>query len=186
MLRSITLILISPLALMAVGCSSGQTAATTLEPIVTEPEIYTYVDDAAGFAFEYPAGWHKQDFAGAEPFGFGLTTYDPAFPPLESRPGDPSIVSINFGLLPPAVNIESVSEWAVQYRRELDQSARHLEVEEFLTLPSGLQAVRFRVVSRSGMTVDTVLVIVNGQRLVIGAQGNFQKVSQVLNTLRPL
>jgi hypothetical protein len=185
MLRQVALVLVSPLMLTVVSCA-GRESATTTESITTAPMFQTYMNSDAGFAFDYPIDWYHQEFAGAAPFGFGLTTYDPAFPPTQAAPDDPSVISINFGLLPPAHNIESVAEWAVQYRREIEHNNRQLQAEELLTLPSGLQAIHFRVISRSGMTVDRVLVMINGQRLVIGAQGDFQQVRQVLGTLRPL
>lgn len=180
MLSRIPLWLVSPLMLATISC-----AAPVASSDVTRPATRTYIDNEAGFAFDYPADWYRAEFPGSRPYGFGLTTYDPDFPPTDAAVDDPTLVSINIGVLPPAADITTVHEWAAVYRQELDAGRRTVEAVEDWMLPSGLAAVRFRLESRSGSPMDTILVMVNDRRIVIGAKGSFELLSRVLDTFRP-
>jgi hypothetical protein len=142
----------------------------TLAPEIELTE--TYRNTAAGYAFDYPAGW----LIYGEDEYVSLQNYrSENLPPREVN--DPALYKIEFVWIRPA-QARTVDEMLDQMRDGLDGPPIDVSV-------NGLAGLRIRVRGFEGDVSDVLLLNLNGRVLLIQSWQSHRLYDQIIATLRP-
>jgi hypothetical protein len=147
----------------------------TPEPVMTIPDnAQTYRNDAIGFEFRYPQGWIV-DEAGDTDI---LWSEKPGGPGHDGVPAN--IVKIDITAEPNTTM--TLADLVARQKRIIADSNGEILLEEAVTLPGGLPAVRLGV-SGFGTSV-TLWTAINGHPVMLTGYGDLTRFDAIANTLR--
>jgi hypothetical protein len=149
---------------------------------VTSFESQVYVDEAAGFALDYPAGWMVHE-AMIGPRGSQVQFLSsPDLVDAAELPEGATRVSATVYQWDPK---NDLAAYVVQRKIAWDASGFTVLEEEQLVLELGLPAVLIRLQVPDTTTVFLIAAI-GGQYLVIGGEGDMDLVEEIALRLRPV
>lgn len=208
-MKRITLILFV-LVLSLAACAAPTTPTlvpeTTSEPIdtnmpvpgvsvteiVVEPqgklpapsfESQTYINQAVGFAIDYPAQWTVQESVLGERASQALLLSTPEIADLQTLPEGATRVAVVINQWDPKNDLAAF----VDVRKTAwEASGFTILNEESLTLDLGLSAVRFTVQTADGVTSLFQFAAVGDQYLSISGEGDLVLIEEIMNYLRPV
>ena len=177
-------------ALLAIGLNpNGQYwagmiyASEGFEDASSQEGTVTYVNEHAGYAFDYPAGWIVQ----GEPrqHGYNYVIILKSFK-LSQGPGPVSEDQVKLDFVT-CNSVECNTLQAMEERLDEDVAAGMLEIlsEEEWTLDSGIPAIRRRVVGPMGIESALLFTEINGQSLSVSGFGDLSAFDEIVRTLRP-
>ncbi len=151
--------------------------ALTVRPVTAAPAAHgldaTYVESSMDYAFDYPSTWYVYQngpiVLGSIPFDFSGDGDIPA--------GE---VKIDFHIVP-LTTLESI---VTEIRRSAEINSFQIVREDFLTLPSGLEAVRYEF--DGGWSPVALYTVVNGSGLNALGFGDVTRFDAIVMTLRAL
>ena len=147
----------------------------TLEPAMTIPsDAPTYRNDAIGFELTYPQGWII-DEAGDTDI---LWSEKPGGPGHDGVPTN--IVKIDITTEPNTTM--TLEELVARQKQIIADSNGQILLEEAVTLPRGLKAVRLGV-SGFGDSV-TLWTVINGHPVMLTGYGDLTRFDAIANSLR--
>ena len=164
----------SPTALVAATETSGP-----------DFEAATYTNTAAGFAFDYPAGWtvgpdEQQSRAGITAFTSWARPADAM--PGETPPGETRLDS-TVQLWEPTGDLEA---FLAQRRGAWDGSGIRIVSQEDWTLDDGRPAAGFVVEGSDGAQGYFFLTTIGDKYLVLSGSGDLALLAAIAHTVRPL
>ena len=158
--------------------------ATTASPGLPAPsfEAETYVNEAAGFALEYPAGWTVQEMV-VGPRGTQVQFLSaPELIDAETLPGGATRLSVTLYDWEPK---NDLAAYIANMKTAWDASGFAVLSEEQLTLESGLPAGQLTI-QTSGAQVIFLVAALSDQYLVLSGEGNLDLVKEIAGTVRPI
>lgn len=139
-----------------------------------------------GLMFEYPAGWNVSEQGDGEVLLISAASFASVggtVPPPAGWTADMAMVNIM--ILPP--DDVTFEQWVPNVRQSLLTHivSRPEDLSEApLVLPGGYSGVRFTFVTPSGHSIQHDLLIINGYKVLVETQGNFDEAFPVINSLR--
>ncbi|HEU0297482.1 MAG TPA: hypothetical protein VFR47_32365 [Anaerolineales bacterium] len=146
-------------------------------------ESQTYMDEAVGFAIEYPAGWTVKQTMTGERGSQSVLLSAPEIADLETLPAGATRVAVDINQWDPKNDLAAF----VENRKMAWQASEFTIVEvEPLTLDLGLAAVRFTVQSPEGVPVEFLFAAIRDQYVTISGEGDLELVKEIMHYLRPI
>lgn len=146
-------------------------------------ESQLYVDETAGFALDYPAGWTAKETMTGERGTQSVLLSAPEIADLAIIPAGESRVAVTVNRWVPKNDLVAF----VQNRKTAwETSGFTILEEEPLTLELGLSAVRFAVQTPDGLTSEWLLAAIGDQYVSISGEGDLDLVKEILSYLRPI
>ena len=146
-------------------------------------ESLTYINEAVGFAIDYPAQWTVQETALGERASQVLLLSAPEIADLQTLPEGATRVAVVVNQWDPKNDLAAF----VDVRKTAwEASGFTILNEEPLTLDLGLAAVRFTVQTTEGVTVLFQFAAVGDQYLTISGEGDLELVQEIMQYLRPV
>lgn len=145
--------------------------------------VVTYINEHAGYAFDYPAGWVVQGTP--SPGSYNYVIILKSFKLIRgSGPVADDQVKLDFETCNSA---ECNTLQAMEERIDENVAAGMLEIlsEEEWTLDSGIPAIRRRVVGPMGIESALLFTEINGQSLSVSGFGDLSAFDEIVRTLRP-
>lgn len=159
---------------------TGASVSPTLADIFTSSglgDTTTYTDDVIGFSFVYPASWYIRDSIPGQ--HVILASFPVPTPSKENSEGIPQGQSkIDVIVLPEGTTLESAAS------DQAKQENVTVAIQESLTLPSGLRAIRLELDTTTGDHIPILLIEVNGRIVLAVDYGRPGRVYDVAGTLR--
>ncbi len=143
----------------------------------------TYINEHAGYAFDYPAGWVVQ--GSPSPGSYNYVIILKSFKLIQgSGPVSDDQVKLDFET---CNSDECNTLQAMEQRIDENVAAGMLEIlsEEEWTLDSGIPAIRRRVVGPMGIESALLFTEINGQSLSVSGFGDLSAFDEIVHTLRP-
>lgn len=147
-------------------------------------EAVTYRDEAAGFAFDYPAGWSFDSGEGGSRGSyvqFYSWDWKPG-DPIDPLPAGGTILSVTNQLWDPKNDLEAFID---QRKMAWEASGISILSEERLTLPGERPAAEFIVQAVDGMQAYFLLTTNGENYLVLSGNGDLDLLAEISHTLRP-
>ena len=146
-------------------------------------ESQTYINEAVGFALEYPAGWTMQESVIGDRGSQTLLLSAPEIAELATLPAGATRVAVNVNQWDPKNDLAAYVE---NRKTAWEASGFSILAEEPLTLDLGLSAVRVTVQSPEGIPVEYLFAAVNDQYVTISGEGDLELVKEMMRYLRPI
>lgn len=212
MIRSL-LFLLTVFALTVSACSPSpvlnqpgqqnpsETVAETQEPIIIEPTTTsvptktpapapafqgtTYKDEAAGFEFDYPAGW-AFDGGEAQSRGSYVQFYSWDWKPgdpIEPLPAGGTVLTVTNQLWDPK---NDLAAFINQRKLAWDASGISILSEEHLVLAGDRPAAQFIIQGLDGEQAFFLLTTNGENYLVFSGNGDLSLLADIAHTLRPV
>ena len=142
-------------------------------------------DEAAGFEFDYPAGW-TVDSGERQSRGYYVQFYS-----WDWKPGDPidplpeggTALSVTVQLWDPKNDLEAFIN---QRKTAWDASGISIQSENHLTLAGDRPATEFTVQATDGAQAYFLLTTNGDDYLVISGNGDLKVLAEIAHTLRPI
>lgn len=173
----------------------------TQEAIISEPTVLpeptetpvqvlafvatTYRDEAAGFEFDYPAGW-AFDSGEQHSRGYYVQFYSWDWQPgdqIDSLPEGETILSVTVQLWDPKNNLEAFID---QRKLAWDSSGISILSEERLFLAGDRPAAQFIVQGVDGAQTFFLLTTNGDNYLVLSGNGSLNLLAEIAHTVRPI
>ena len=146
-------------------------------------ESQTYINEAVGFAIEYPASWTVNETALGDRGSQTQLLSTPEIAELQTLPAGATRVTIVINQWEPKNDLAAF----VDVRRTAWESSGFTILdEEPLTLDLGLAAIRFTVQTADGTTVLFQFAAVGDQYISISGEGDLPLVEEIMMYLRPV
>ena len=146
-------------------------------------ESQTYINEAVGFAIEYPASWTVNETALGDRGSQTQLLSTPEIAELQTLPAGATRVTIVINQWEPKNDLAAF----VDVRRTAWESSGFTILdEEPLTLDLGLAAIRFTVQTADGPTVLFQFAAVGDQYISISGEGDLPLVEEIMMYLRPV
>ena len=146
-------------------------------------ESQTYINEAVGFAIEYPASWTVNETALGDRGSQTQLLSTPEIAELQTLPAGATRVTIVINQWEPKNDLAAF----VDVRRTAWESSGFTILdEEPLTLDFGLAAVRFTVQTADGVTVLFQFAAIGDQYISISGEGDLALVEEMMRYLRPI
>ena len=146
-------------------------------------ESQTYINEAVGFAIEYPASWTVNETALGDRGSQTQLLSTPEIAELQTLPAGATRVTIVINQWEPKNDLAAF----VDVRRTAWESSGFTILdEEPLTLDLGLAAIRFTVQTADGVTVLFQFAAVGDQYISISGEGDLTLVEEIMMYLRPV
>lgn len=146
-------------------------------------ESLTYINEAVGFAIDYPAQWIVNETVLGERASQILLLSTPEIADLQTLPEGATRVAVVINQWDPKNDLAAF----VDVRKTAWESSGFTILdEEPLTLDLGLAAVRFTVQTADGVTVLFQFAAVGDQYLSISGEGDLALVEEIMRYLRPV
>ena len=146
-------------------------------------ESLTYINEAVGFAIDYPASWTVNETVLGERASQILLLSTPEIADLQTLPEGATRVAVVINQWDPKNDLAAF----VDVRKTAWESSGFTILdEEPLTLDLGLAAVRFTVQTADGVTVLFQFAAVGDQYLSISGEGDLELVQEIMQYLRPV
>ena len=146
-------------------------------------ESQTYLNEAAGFAIEYPAGWSVTESLIGERGSQTLLLSAPDIAELATLPVGATRVAINVNQWDPRNDLAAYVETRMA---AWNSSGFTILEEEPLTLDLGLSAIRFTVQSPDGLTTEWLIAAIRDQYVSVSGEGDLALVKEMMRYLRPI
>ena len=165
--------------------SSTSEPTHTSEP--TQPPISfdaaTYRDEAAGFEFDYPAGW-AFDGGEKQSRGYYVQFYSWNWQPgdvVEVIPAGETVLSLIVNLWDPKNDLEAYLD---QRKLAWDSSGIEVLSEERVTLNGEWPAAQFIVQGADGLQSFSLFTTLGDQYLTLSGSGDLDLLAEIAHTLR--
>lgn len=146
-------------------------------------ESLTYINEAVGFAIDYPAQWIVNETVLGERASQILLLSTPEIADLQTLPEGATRVAVVINQWDPKNDLAAF----VDVRKTAWESSGFTILdEEPLTLDLGLAAVRFTVQTADGVTVLFQFAAVGDQYITISGEGDLELVQEIMQYLRPV
>lgn len=146
-------------------------------------ESLTYINEAVGFAIDYPAQWIVNETVLGERASQILLLSTPEIADLQTLPEGATRVSVVINQWDPKNDLAAF----VDVRKTAWESSGFTILdEEPLTLDLGLAAVRFTVQTADGVTVLFQFAAIGDQYISISGEGDLELVQEIMQYLRPV
>ena len=203
-----TIFIVTVIAISLAACASPATPASATEPAsapvednmpvpgvdVTETvvqgklpapsfESQTYINEAVGFALDYPAGWTVQESVIGDRGSQTLLLSSPEIAELATLPAGATRVAVNVNQWDPKSDLAAFVE---NRKTAWEASGFSILTEEPLILDLGLSAIRVTVQSPEGVPVEYLFAAVNDQYVTISGEGDLELVKEIMRYLRPI
>lgn len=197
-----TTFILTLLVLSLAACGSPTTPAAA-EPVennmpvpseaVTEPvvegkirapsfESQTYINEAVGFALEYPAGWTVTESTIGDRGSETLLLSTPEIADQATLPPGATRVAINVNQWDPK---NALAEYADTRKVAWESSGFTILEEEPITLDLGLDAVRYSIQLPDGALVEYLIAAIGDQYVTISGEGDLELAKEMMRYLRP-
>ncbi|UCG25948.1 MAG: hypothetical protein JSW55_08185 [Chloroflexota bacterium] len=143
----------------------------------------TFINEHAGYAFDYPAGWIISGGPAPDSYMYAITLRSHK-PGMSTGPVPADQVKLDFVTCNSA---ECPTLPTIEARIDEQVAAGELEIraEENWTLAGGVPAVRRRLIGEMNIEVASLVTVIDGRVLRVGGYGNLDAVDSILRTLRP-
>ena len=146
-------------------------------------ESLTYINEAVGFAIDYPAQWIVNETVLGERASQILLLSTPEIADLQTLPEGATRVAVVINQWDPKNDLAAF----VDVRKTAWESSGFTILdEEPLTLDLWLAAVRFTVQTADGVTVLFQFAAVGDQYISISGEGDLELVQEIMQYLRPV
>ena len=146
-------------------------------------ESQTYLNETAGFAIEYPAGWSVTESLIGERGSQTLLLSATDIAELATLPAGATRVAINVNQWDPRNDLAAYVETRMA---AWNSSGFTILEEEPLTLDLGLSAIRFNVQSPDGLTTEWLIAAIRDQYVSVSGEGDLALVKEMMRYLRPI
>lgn len=146
-------------------------------------ESQTYVDEAAGFILDYPAGWVVKQTMTGQRGNQSVLLSAPEIADLETLPAGATRVAVDINQWDPKNDLAAFVE---NRKTAWDSSGFTTVEEEPITLDLGLAAVRFTVQTPEGIPVEFLFAAIRDQYVTISGEGDLELVREIMRYLRPI
>ncbi|MEP7135003.1 MAG: hypothetical protein ABI904_08725 [Chloroflexota bacterium] len=146
-------------------------------------ESQTYINEAVGFALEYPAQWTVKETLVGERGSQAVLLSKPEIADLAIVPAGETRVAITVYQWDPKNDLTAFVETR---KTAWEASGFTILDEEPLTLDLGLAAVRFTVQTSDGFTVPFLFAAIGDQYLSISGEGDLALMQDIMQYLRPV
>jgi hypothetical protein len=146
-------------------------------------ESQMYIDEAAGFILDYPAGWVVKQTMTGERGSQSVLLSAPEIADLETLPAGATRVAVDINQWDPKNDLAAF----VENRKTAWQASGFTIVEEEpVTLDLGLAAIRFTVQAPEGVPVEFLFAVIRDQYVTINGEGDLELVKEIMQYLRPI
>lgn len=145
----------------------------------------TYRDEAAGFTFDYPAGW-TTDGGEQQSRGSYVQFYSWNWQPgeaIDPLPAGGTVLTVTNQLWDPKNDLEAFIE---QRKMAWEASGIKITSEERLTLAGDRPAAEFTVQAVDGAQAYFLLTTNGDEYLVFSGNGDLTLLAEIAHTLRPI
>ena len=202
-----TILILTVLAISLTACASPGATSPATEPVsapvdnsmpvpgadVTETivegkmpapsfESQTYIDEAAGFALDFPAGWTVKETAAGDRGAQSVLLSTPEIADLETLPPGATRVAVNVNQWDPKNDLDA---YVAHRKVAWDASGFAITREEQLQLADGRPAYAF-VVQTPEQPTFMLFTTVGQDYLQIAGDGDSALVEEIAHTVRPL
>ena len=146
-------------------------------------ESQTYINEAVGFALEYPASWTVQESVIGDRGSQTLLLSAPEIAELATLPAGATRVAVNVNQWDPKNDLAAFVE---NRKTAWEASGFSILAEEPLILDLGLSAIRVTVQSPEGVPVEYLFAAIRDQYVTISGEGDLELVKEIMRYLRPL
>jgi len=146
-------------------------------------ESQTYINEAVGFALDYPAGWTVQESMIGDRGSQTLLLSAPEIAELATLPAGATRVAVNINQWDPQNDLAAYVE---NRKTAWEASGFSILTEESLTLDLGLSAIRVTVQSSEGVPVEFLFAAIRDQYVTISGEGDLELVKEIMRYLRPI
>jgi hypothetical protein len=179
--------------LPALPTASPQPTNTQLPPTPTEAaprsklpvasfESQSYLNEAAGFALDYPTGWTVNEVV-TGPRGTQVQFLSlPEIAEMATVPEGATRVNATIYQWDPKNDLDA---FVANQKRAREASGFTIVEEEELVLELGLRAIHFTVQTPEANVVFLVTAL-GDQYLVLSGEGNLELVEEIIQRLRPI
>lgn len=188
-----TIFVLTLLVISLAACASPVTQAPATEPVSTPNaagkmpapsfESQTYINEAVGFALDYPAGWTVQESVIGDRGSQTLLLSAPEIAELATLPAGATRVAVNVNQWDPQNDLAAYVE---NRKTAWEASGFSILTEESLTLDLGLSAIRVTVQSPEGVPVEFLFAAIRDQYVTISGEGDLELVKEIMRYLRPI
>ena len=161
---------------------SSETAVPAPKLPAASFEAQTYVNDTAGFALDYPAGWTVNEVVVGERGTQIQFLSAPELAEAATVPADAARVNATIYQWDPKNDLEAYVE---HWKSAWQASGFTILEEEPLVLELGLPAIRFTVQTPEAQVVFLVTAL-KDQYIVLSGEGNLEIVNEIVQRLRPI
>jgi hypothetical protein len=144
-------------------------------------EAQTYVNEMAGFALDYPAGWTVNEVVIGERGTQIQFLSAPVLAEAATVPADAARINATIYQWDPKNDLEA---YLAHWKSVWQGSGFTILEEEQLVLELGLPATRFTVQTPDGQVVFLVTAL-EDQYLVLSGEGDLGLVNEIVQRLRP-
>lgn len=145
-------------------------------------ESRTYINETAGFALDYPAGWSVNEAVVGSRGSQVQFLSSPDLAELAVLPGGATRVSATLYQWDPK---NDLAAFIANQKSAWDASGFTIMDEEPLTLELGLAATQFTVQTPDADVVFLIAAL-RDQYLVLSGEGNLELVKEVVRRVRPI
>lgn len=146
-------------------------------------ESQTYIDETAGFALEYPAGWTVEEAVVGERGSQVVLLSSPDIADLAILPEGATRVSVAVNQWDPK---NDLAAFVANRKAAWDSSGFTILEEESVQLDLGLGAVRFVTQTPDGLTSTWLFAAIGEQYVTISGEGDLALVQEMMRYLRPI
>jgi hypothetical protein len=146
-------------------------------------ESQTYLNEAVGFALDYPAQWTVKETIIGDRGTETLLLSTPEVADLETLPPGATRVAIHVNQWDPKSDLTA---FAGSRKTAWDASGFTILEEEPLTLDLGLAAMRYTVETPAGLAVEFLFAAIKDQYVTISGEGDLALVREIMQYLRPI
>ena len=165
----------SPVALPTEGAANPKLPGASFE-------AQTYVNEAAGFALDYPAGWVVNELA-VGPRGTQIQFLSaPELADVATLPEGATRVSATIYQWDPKNDLDA---YVANRKMAWEASGFQILEEESLMLDLGLPAVRFTVQTPEAQAIF-LFAALGDQYLEVSGEGNLELVREIVQRVRPI
>jgi hypothetical protein len=145
-------------------------------------ESQVYIDEEAGFALDYPAGWTTNEMVIGSRGTQVQFLSEPGLVDAATLPEGATRLSATLYQWDPKNDLAAYIE---NWKTAWSASGFTILDEQQLTLELGLPAVQFTVQTPEAQTVFLITAL-EDQYLVLGGEGDLELVKQIVQRLRPI
>ena len=145
-------------------------------------ESKTYINEEAGFALDYPAGWTVNEVLLGSRGTQVQFLSAPEIAEMESLPEGATRVNATLYQWDPKNDLEA---FIVNQKNAWEASGFTILEEEELVLELGLPAMRFMIQTSEAIAIFLIAAL-EDQYLVMSGEGNLELVNEIVQRVRPI
>lgn len=181
MKRTLLVLSIAMIVLSACGMMPATESASNPKLPVAPFDAQIYVNEAAGFALDYPAGWTVQEMV-VGPRGTQVQFLSaPELVDMSTLPEGETRVSATLYQWDPK---NDLAAYVANMKTAWEASGFIILEEEELVLELGLPAVQFTVQTPETQSIFLITAL-EDQYLVLSGEGDLELVKEIVQRVRP-